>query len=534
MRLPIFISPKKRKMRDSLFGYMMILTIVIVIVIGFGMLIMGTFTKSQDIIENTLGLQIEVFEKEIMAHNEKLAIYSLSLSDSSAQILDSYLKINNLNFKDINGSAEHISGLQSEFLSFAESELVKTDNSGIFIVLDATVNTDTDNSEYSKTGLYLQKSSGNISNNSLLLFRGDSSAGKEKGIMPHRKWQLEFDSRVFKAFDKNLSSDITVPLEKAYSFTDVKEIPGTSEKASLITIPIRLDGENVGVCGYEVSHSNFKTQHAQGSTLERLMCIWMPYKGIIDPSNALICGTREGYYLPPSETLYVIKDTDGLAEFSGEYSSYVGMYRPLADGSAIAVMIPKSDYDKAISTSTVQIIAFLVLLSAFAISLCKALSNRFIAPIIKGLEQIRSFEHQDSVSNLHEMNDLFDFLAEKDKELEFAYEMLSMEKEQAENELSRVQHEIDKLSYSRKNEINPDDYENFVLGIKTLTKTERKIFEMYLDGKTAKEIIEITGTKESTLKFHNSNIYEKLGVSSRKQMLIYAALYTRETSGGKL
>ena len=56
---------------------------------------------------------------------------------------------------------------------------------------------------------------------------------------------------------------------------------------------------------------------------------------------------------------------------------------------------------------------------------------------------------------------------------------------------------------------------------------------MYLAGKNAKDIIEATGIKESTLKFHNSNIYQKLGVSSRKQMLRYAALYTRE-NGGKI
>ena len=107
------------------------------------------------------------------------------------------------------------------------------------------------------------------------------------------------------------------------------------------------------------------------------------------------------------------------------------------------------------------------------------------------------------------------------------------EKEKAETELARVQCEIEKLSYSRKNEINPEDYENFVIGIKMLTKSERNIFEMYLAGKTAKEIIEITGIKESTLKFHNGNIYEKLGVSSRKQMLRYAALYTQD-NGGKI
>lgn len=35
--------------------------------------------------------------------------------------------------------------------------------------------------------------------------------------------------------------------------------------------------------------------------------------------------------------------------------------------------------------------------------------------------------------------------------------------------------------------------------------------------------------RESTLKFHNHNILEKLGVSSRKQMLRYATLLKQET-----
>ncbi len=35
--------------------------------------------------------------------------------------------------------------------------------------------------------------------------------------------------------------------------------------------------------------------------------------------------------------------------------------------------------------------------------------------------------------------------------------------------------------------------------------------------------------RESALKFHNHNIPEKLGISSRKQMLRYATLLKQET-----
>ena len=73
----------------------------------------------------------------------------------------------------------------------------------------------------------------------------------------------------------------------------------------------------------------------------------------------------------------------------------------------------------------------------------------------------------------------------------------------------------------------------FIDGIQKLTQTERDIFGWYLDGLSAADILEKTGTQKSTLKFHNHNILNKLGVSSRKQMLRYAALMKQLGEGGR-
>lgn len=75
-----------------------------------------------------------------------------------------------------------------------------------------------------------------------------------------------------------------------------------------------------------------------------------------------------------------------------------------------------------------------------------------------------------------------------------------------------------------------DDYDFFLAGLKQLTPTEKAIFDLYMNGKTAAEIMEIMTIKQTTLKYHNRNIYSKLGVSSKKQLLGYAALYSREKS----
>lgn len=66
-------------------------------------------------------------------------------------------------------------------------------------------------------------------------------------------------------------------------------------------------------------------------------------------------------------------------------------------------------------------------------------------------------------------------------------------------------------------------------GLKELTKTERTVFDLCLDGKSANEIADVLNIRESTLKFHNHNILEKLGASSRKHMLRYATLLRQET-----
>lgn len=109
-----------------------------------------------------------------------------------------------------------------------------------------------------------------------------------------------------------------------------------------------------------------------------------------------------------------------------------------------------------------------------------------------------------------------------------AYRKAQAEYHKAQEELSAARQALDRLSYSRKTEIDPDDFQAFVDGVQTLTKAERAIFEWYLEGKTANEILELAGIKQGTLKFHNHNILGKLGVSSRKQMLRYAALMKQQ------
>ena len=73
-------------------------------------------------------------------------------------------------------------------------------------------------------------------------------------------------------------------------------------------------------------------------------------------------------------------------------------------------------------------------------------------------------------------------------------------------------------------EIFAEQCEYFASQIKNLTPTEHTIYELYLARKSTKEILDILNIKETTLKYHNKNIYSKLGVSSKRQLLKIAAV----------
>ncbi|MBE6582031.1 MAG: hypothetical protein E7648_02045 [Ruminococcaceae bacterium] len=68
-------------------------------------------------------------------------------------------------------------------------------------------------------------------------------------------------------------------------------------------------------------------------------------------------------------------------------------------------------------------------------------------------------------------------------------------------------------------QIAPERVETFIMGLKSLTLTEKAICDAHIARVTTKEIMANMNIKESTLKYHNRNIYGKLGVTTRKELL---------------
>ena len=55
-----------------------------------------------------------------------------------------------------------------------------------------------------------------------------------------------------------------------------------------------------------------------------------------------------------------------------------------------------------------------------------------------------------------------------------------------------------------------------------LTPTERMVYDLYLQGKSPAQVLEELNITQNTLKYHNRNIYSKLGVANRKELVTLA------------
>jgi len=543
------IKYSKWSLKRKLFVHMLLLAVLLLLFLGLILTLFGRGESEREHYIASLEMQMEIFEKDVAAHFDNLAASAISMSHEMRGILADELQKEQISFSELSDSGDAIYAVQNAMAEPLKKRLLRTSCSGAFVMLDATVNTALQGSEVSKTGIYLQINGYNISEPEVLMYRGTYDLAAEHGLTPHRKWHMEFSSDSFPGYGELRALN-------TYSISEMFTLPGTSEKAVLISMPILSeDGAFLGICGFEVSESYFTTVHAQTSRLDHLGCMLSSIKdGRLITSDSLICRSDDGYFGTFAGDYAIDADSDGLCEFSDGSLTYVGVtktVKPLEQGReyTAAVMIPKADYSRTVSKEIVRNIVFLILILFCTVSFSRFFSKRFLSPLLSALEELKSDERSGIPENIPEIADIALYLDNRDREHGEILAQLDERRKLAENEKLRLQSEyedalsrfrrvedeynkakedlafvkteIERLAYSRKTEIDPDDYKFFVAGIETLTESERNIFEYYINGKSSSEILEITGIKESTLKYHNHNILGKLGVSSRKQMLRY-------------
>ena len=533
---------RNQSLKSKLFGYMLILAISLLIFLMFGVFLIGGFARTKTKIFHTLNFQMEVFERQIETHFDNLSVMGMQLSDSTSEVISRYLAENKIDFSDLNDSQQHIEELQEALITPLQHKLWEADCTGAFIMLEATVNTNIENADNSRTGLYLQQNSIESLDQGILLYRGLSSIGKKYNCMPHRKWRLEFSTKLFPNYN-DLKREAAFPPASSYRLTDVILLPGTDQYVVLLAVPIfSKTGEFFGLCGFEINEAYFKKVFAQPSELDHaIFCLSNSEMGLLN-NSFLSAGIISKYYLEPKGSFEASDFGNGLTVYKnvGSGSSYLGLSRqvglcPNKCTLFVSTLMPLEDYRRLAAADTISIITLIVIFLLASGSMSFYFSHRYIKPLKSSIDKIKRKEYDHCADQSTDIIDLFAFLANQDRMNEAALAKAKQEHaavlltiDQMQTEFEEVNQQVARLAYSRKNEVNPDDYETFKLGLKHLTPREKEVLSLYISGKNVKEIVELTGMRESTVRFHNRNLYSKMGVHSLKQLLRYISIMKQE------
>jgi RNA polymerase sigma factor (sigma-70 family) len=163
-------------------------------------------------------------------------------------------------------------------------------------------------------------------------------------------------------------------------------------------------------------------------------------------------------------------------------------------------LIPDEDIAASISKANLKMTLLFLMLLVIGISISYYLSKRYISPFARSIEIIKSNNFSDvSKTNIAEIDDLMEYLSANN---------------------------ADNIAESRKardaeETLSAEVYEEFAKNTKNLSPAERAVFNLYVEGYTAKQIAEILCLSINTIKTHNKRIYMKLNVSSREELLVY-------------
>lgn len=513
----------------------MITCLISVIAILF--LLLSTFdvlNPAGSDLEHALNAQLDYSTNQIYRDMDELAAYAVDFSEKMSKKIAEQPT----SFANLRNNIPALTALQQDTYDTVLNHLQLADCSGAFYIINTTANDTLDDVSYS--GIYLKYAnigSETVFRNSVCMFRGISQVARENDINLFSTWECEIKAGVFPEMDAFLEQLQTNPAQ-GYLLTRAYKLPDAWEKVRLLCAPITdQNGHIIGVCGFEISDPFFQSTYQVADYKQNFITC-----ALLDQHDNLYSGqfaSNKSGYLPPLQNPFIVHVAEPLSVFSDGTVTMIGKIKPVQIGATmhnIAVMLPQSLYDECIRESKAKTVSLFLVVSILGVVSSIWLSRRYVRPLLKSMEQIKSKQFDTEVG-IPEIDDLFAFLAEYDHMQEIAIAHAEREKadalsaiEQMQQKYAEASQQLERLTYSRKAEIDPDDYANFKKGLATLTNKEREIFDLYLSGKTAKEILSIIGIQESTLKFHNHNILGKLGVSSRKQMLRYAALVEKEAN----
>ncbi len=400
--------------------------------------------------------------------------------------------------------------------------LLRTKSSGVFIILDGTINPKLQNANFSKAGIYIRNMEPNIVNLEspyLHMLRGSTDIAKNNDILIHSQWAMEFDINGDDFFTKTINTAMNnneLPLSKLYYWCPNIALPNTTDRVMLCVVPlIASDGTVYGVCGFEVSSLLFKLSYIPDINISDTVfsLLSKTENEELDCSSSFMAAEYPAVVkneLADAKLRYQVKSNFPI-KYSSSSNQFIGLHKNISlysddspyidEGWVVSVMVPINDYERALDNINQRIILLLLILFLIGIAASFWFSEFYLKPITDTINKVKQTKPSNiEKTNISEIDDLLEFLSRQD---------------------NKIITEENKTNYSVETAKNTEMFREFLENIKTLSPAERAVFDLYIEGYNGKEIAEKLYLSINTIKTHNKRIYEKMNVSSRNELMVY-------------
>ena len=539
--MPEFLLSKlkraKPSMRRRLLLYMGALAALLLFSLFAVLLLLGQLKSPREEMKKSLTFQMEAFRSDVTSLWRNVSVMGVHLSEDMTALIEERVK----DFDALSGSADALEQLEASMLGPLCQYVQQADCSGGFVLLSVSLNPDAAADSFS--GLYVQRSNAEHTTSDLLLYRGMADIGRQHRVMPHRKWAQEFCPADFPGLADQLEA-ASAPIERACRTTELLTLPGTTEQAILLSVPmVGADGRVYGLCGFSVNQTYFSAHHAQPSAVSSLACVLSDAAEGLDIQKGLLTYPAGGFCFVPDELLAEKSLRGGLSAFVGTELSFVGISEPFTVAAwdeaphDLTVLIPKSDYDRALLKSRLEAAGVLMLLLFFAVSCCLFYTRRYLRPILRDIERLKdesggtqmTFDELQPVSaRLRSHEQTITVLETEKLDLQGQVEHMQSQVVDTQEQLDDSLAEIRRLAYLGKKELDPADYQKFLEGYVKLSSKELEICAALAKGLSARQCAEQTGSALSTIDTYRKRVYGKTNIHRVRQLRLCYALMQLE------
>lgn len=501
-------------MRRRLRFFLLFFTVAILAGIMLILAVIGVFPSGTTETEKLLSKELQYLSDGLSDRFGSAALQTVRLSQGLTDAIAAMLAEHGLTPQDLAAHPELLEEISSAQLPLLLNVLNITDFNGAFFALDATINPNVPGAEFSKSGIYIRNIEPSISAGGVqtrLLLRGFPDLALRGDLNMQANWDLEFQMDDQPIWDMPLAAheaDPSLPLSRLVYWHQTNDLRPVAENVIFCSVPILdSDGNPFGVCGLGVTQMNYLLRYEpDDSTFHNTVTLLTAINSDgIQLDIGLYSGNSTVYSdLQRCSVMQIGSFDDGLFKYTVPgWRSFVGMHRdirlypydsPFADDHyAMAVLIPKEDFDSEQTRAALLYVLVFAAVLAVGIVGALALTHRYFKPIADNLDQadLQSEDGMVPITNIQEIDALLERL--------FAM--------QGQGRLAPGQL-----------------FEEFVGRVGTLTNAEMSVFRCHARRMSIEEISKTLFMAQGTVRNHDTRIFKKLNVSSKDELELYTQL----------